>query len=341
VGFGRPDDELPFARDIARRFGTDHDEIVIQENVPDAVSRALGAFSEPFGDSSAVPCVEVFRAVARQVKVVLTGDGGDELFAGYGRYRQVARMPYLPFADRLVRPLERLPSWRRVQQARRAGRILGARRGARYRAAVEVFSSRERELLLGHPAVALPFPEGANDADAALAFDLDTYLPDDLLTKTDITSMAASLEARCPLLDHPLAEWVVPMGIGSKQNRHRGKLLLEAATRDLLPAESYLRPKRGFGSPVEQWLRGPLRGLLLDTVMSSSSRVSDWLDGACVRHVVRDVLEGRGNEHQAWALLALEHWARPAHGHTGRAGSRPPPHAGPGDVRSHRSQTSS
>jgi asparagine synthase (glutamine-hydrolysing) len=228
-----------------------------------------------------------------------------------------------------------------VQQARRAGRILGARGGARYRAAVEVFSAREKQLLLGERVVALGFPDAARDADAALAFDLGTYLPDDLLVKTDITSMSASLEARCPLLDHPLAEWVVPMGIESKQDRRRGKLMLEAATRDLLPAESYLRPKRGFGSPVDEWLRGPLRALFADTVLSARCRVGDWLDDARVRRVGQDVLEGRGNGHQAWALLALEQWARSVSDGTPGEQGREVSHARLGDDRSQRSQTRS
>ncbi len=254
---------------------------------------------------------EVFRHVAREVKVVLTGDGGDELFAGYGRYRQAARFPYVPFADRLVRPLDRLPAWRRVQQARRAGRVLGTRRGARYRALVEVFSPHERHLLLGHASFVSQLPDGgSSDPDAALTSDLGAYLPDDLLVKTDITSMAASLEARCPLLNHVLAEWVVPMPIDSKQDRVRGKRLLEAATRDLLPPEAYRRPKRGFGSPVEQWLRGPLRQLFEDTVMAPRAHVGDWFDRRSLRKVGRDVLAGRGNAHQAWALLALEIWSR-------------------------------
>jgi asparagine synthase (glutamine-hydrolysing) len=314
VGFGRPDDELSHAREVARRYGTEHREIIVQENVPESVSLALAAFSEPFGDSSAVPCAEVFRHVAREVKVVLTGDGGDELFAGYGRYRQAARLPYVPFADRLVRPLDRLPAWRRVQQARRAGRVLGTRRGARYRALVEVFSPRERRLLLGHcgqGSLGSQLPDGGStDPDAALAADLRVYLPDDLLVKTDITSMASSLEARCPLLDFVLAEWVVPMPIHAKQDRARGKRLLEAATRDLLPPEAYLRPKRGFGSPVEQWLRGPLRALFEDTVMAPQARIGGWFDRANLRNVGREVLAGRGNAHQAWALLALEIWSR-------------------------------
>jgi asparagine synthase (glutamine-hydrolysing) len=328
VGFGRPDDELPQAREVALRYGTDHEEIVIRENLHEVVPRALAAFSEPFGDSSAVPCVEVFLEVARHVKVVLTGDGGDELFAGYDRYRQVAALPHLPLGGALARTLDRLPETRGLQRVRRGVRVLTGRRGARYRALIEVFSARERERLLGIVPAALGVPDDeSTDADAALAFDLGVYLPDDLLVKTDITSMAASVEARCPLLDHQLAEWVIPAPIGAKQSRRRGKLLLEAATRDLLPPHVYSRPKRGFGSPVEQWLRGPLRALFEDTVMSPQARIRDWLDSRSIREVGRAVLEGRSSGHQGWALLALEAWGR-AHE---RDAAGPMPRTGPGE----------
>jgi asparagine synthase (glutamine-hydrolysing) len=314
VGFGREDDELPAAREVARQYGTDHHEIVIQQNVTEAVPRALARFSEPFGDSAAVPCAEVFREVARSVKVVLTGEGGDELFAGYGRYRQVLNLPFVPFADRLIRSLDGLPRHRRVLQLCRAGRVIGSRRAARNRALIEVFSVREKDALLGRSTrdagLELRADGAPTDADAALAFDLGVYIPDDLVTKTDMTAMAWGLEARCPLLDYELAEWVVPMPIAVKQDGHRGKLLLEAATRDLLPAHIYRRSKRGFGSPVDQWLRGPLRALFEDTVMSPSARLRAWLDGHEVESIGRSVLAGRGNAHQAWALLALETWAR-------------------------------
>lgn len=309
VGFGRGDDELPQAREVARRYGTQHHEISVRGDVLNATTRALSAFSEPFGDSSAVPCSEVFREVARHVKVVLTGDGGDELFAGYDTYRQVARLPFVPFAAAGARLLDRAPAWRIVQRARRAGRVLGRRRVERHRALTEVFSPAEVRRLLGwSPDVPASTP-GGSDADAALASDISMYLPDDLLVKTDITSMANSLEARCPLLDQVLGEWVIPMPIACKQDNRRGKLLLEAATRDLLPPQIFTRPKRGFGGPVDEWIRGPLRPLFCDTVMAASARVRDLLDGASVRDVGRGVLDRRGNGHQAWALLALEQWA--------------------------------
>jgi asparagine synthase (glutamine-hydrolysing) len=318
VGFGRADDELPFARAVAERYATKHHEIIIDEGARDATERALEAFSEPFGDSSAVPTLEVFRAVAREVKVVLTGDGGDELFAGYDRYRRVEGLPSVPGAGRMTPWLDRLPAWGALPRVRRAARMLGTRRASRYRAMIEVFTHSERRSLLdGSAGVAQSVPDSPTDVDSALAFDLSVYLPDDLLVKTDIASMHWSLEARCPLLDHVLTEQVVPLPARFKQDARQGKLVLREAVGELLPAVVRARAKRGFGSPVDAWLRGPLRPMLGDLVESRRSPLRDWLDGGAIDRVMRHATSGRGNAHQAWALLALAGWG------AGRSGPRP------------------
>ena len=297
------------ARIVARQYRTQHNEIVLTEGAREATERALRAFPEPFGDSSAVPTLEVFRAVAREVKVVLTGDGGDELFAGYDRYRMVEALPSARMARPVGRWLEHLPSWSGVQRLRRAARVVGARPADRYRALLEVFSFRERRALLGDDAgVARLVGEANTDVDTALGFDLGVYLPDDLLLKTDIASMHWGLEARCPLLDQALAEQVIPLPARYKQDTRQGKLLLRAAVADLLPPEILARGKRGFGSPAGEWLRGPLRSMLGDLVESPRSPVRDWLAGPAIDRTLRSVLRGAGNEHQAWALLALGGW---------------------------------
>lgn len=309
VGFGRGDDELPIAVAVANRYGTMHQEIVIQTDVVEATLRALNAFSEPFGDSSAVPCSEVFREVAKHVKVVLTGDGGDELFAGYGRHRLMESLPFVPGGAMLASALDLLPPQRHVQRLRRALRAFGRRGPERYRALVEVFSRRARRLLLGHDATPSTLAEPSiREVDSALDCDLNTYLPDDLLVKTDITSMMWSVEARCPLLDQELVEAIVPLPAALKQDRRRGKLLLRDACHSLLPDEVLTHPKRGFGSPVEQWLRGPLRSMLSDLVLSERAKLGSLVDAGVVRRLVGPVLNGHGNGHQAWALLALAAW---------------------------------
>lgn len=310
VGFGRADDELPIARAVAAHCSTEHREIVLSQDVAAATERALAGFSEPFGDSSAVPCSEVFREVAQHVKVVLTGDGGDELFAGYGRYRTVARLPYVPGIGRL----DMLPSWvpahPRLQSLGRGARVAGARGARRNRAMVEVFGPAARGRLLGGFEHAAPVVERVStDVEAALDADLCGYLPDDLLVKTDITSMMWSVEARCPLLDQELVEAIVPLDSALKQNGTNGKLVLRDLAEKLVPAAVLSHPKRGFGSPVDQWLRGDLAPMLGDLVGSKSGPLATLLDFRAVDRVLADVARGWGNAHQAWALLALAAWA--------------------------------
>ena len=306
VGFGQGDDELPFARAVAKRHQTDHHELVVTGELAGEVVEGLSAHGEPFGDSSAVPTAAVCRAVAREAKVVLTGDGGDELFAGYGRYRRVGSLPHVPFADRAAALAGRAAS-----RYRRAALAVGRRGDARNRALVEVFSLEERRRLLGQDARALPAPEGpTGDVDAAIAFDLAVYLPEDLLPKVDAASMRHGLESRAPFLDQELAALVVPLAEEEKQTATQGKLALRAAVKDLLPEEILGREKRGFGSPVEQWLRGPLRPMLEGLLFPPSARAKSLLDPTAIDAVVKEVARGRGNAHQAWALLALEQWLR-------------------------------
>jgi asparagine synthase (glutamine-hydrolysing) len=313
VGFGRSDDELPFARAVAERWQTEHHEILVTSDLAVQVSEGLGAFGEPFGDSSAVPMVAVCKEVAKQVKVVLTGDGGDELFAGYGVYRRLARIPHVPQARALEGPIARLPASRFRSRLGRLMRAAAATGDGRQRALIEVFSAAERsELLNGQPRSTFQagFGPRTDAVDAALAFDLGVYLPDDLLQKTDIASMCWGLEARCPLLDQALAALAIPPPVRAKQNAREGKLLLRQAAGDLIPEAILRRQKRGFGSPVEQWLAGPLRPMAEDLLRDPKARIRGWLDGRAIDRVLDQVVEGRGNGHQGWALLALEVWAR-------------------------------
>jgi asparagine synthase (glutamine-hydrolysing) len=147
-------------------------------------------------------------------------------------------------------------------------------------------------------------------ADAAMAFDLGVYLPDDLLVKVDIASMHWGLESRAPFLDPRIGELVIPFPANAKQDRDAGKQMLKAAMEDELPAAILHRPKRGFGSPVEEWLQGPVRPLMEDLLAPPSAKVRDLLDGGQVDQVLEGARTGRGNAHQAWALLALESWLR-------------------------------
>jgi asparagine synthase (glutamine-hydrolysing) len=310
VGFGARDDELPFARMIADRYRTDHHEIIVSDGLVDQVEQTLSAYSEPFGDSAAVPSLAVARAVSRHVKVVLTGDGGDELFAGYERYRSLAALPHLPTSP-LAGAIERLPPGLRRGRARRLFAAMGSRGRERHRALVEVFNGSERRRLLGGAARVAPLgPDaGRTDADVALAFDLSISLPDDMLVKTDIAAMHFGLESRCPLLDKAVAALAIPPGSALKQRGHQSKLIFRGAVGDLLPEAILSRPKRGFGSPVGQWLRGPLRNMFRDLVGSRAAAIRRWMDGREIDRIVESTLAGRCNPHQGWLLLMLEGWA--------------------------------
>ncbi len=319
VGFGRDDDELPHARVVADRYRTDHTEIVLDGDLETRVDRALRAYSEPFGDSSSVPTVAVFEAVAKHAKVVLTGDGGDELFAGYDRYREVLRLPRVPGARHLAAGLDQLAklgaSARPFAKARRGALLAASDAASRARSLVEVFGAGERARLLGGALRGLdPIEEiDARDLsapDLAMAEDLHRYLPDDLMLKTDVAAMAASVESRSPFLDPNLARAVVPLAWSTKQTRDEGKTLLKSIAAELLPASILTRKKRGFGSPVEAWLRGPLRRAFEDALCSPDSFVRRELDPRAVDAVFLNVASGRGNGHQGWALFALERWAR-------------------------------
>ena len=315
VGFGDADDELPFARLVADKFACAHSELVVGGGAAESAQAALALCGEPFGDSSIVPTLAVFREVARVSKVVLTGDGGDELFAGYDRYRLAARLPRSARGARAAALLGHVVPARHRSRLHRLSQALGSSGARRARALVEVFSLAERQALLHQdagtsPLLELDGPEGTRDVDAALQFDLRVYLPDDLLYKVDSASMRWAVESRSPLLDTDLAALVVPPGPSSKQDRAAGKLLLKEAVADLLPPAILARKKRGFGSPVERWLKGPLAPMLADLVRAPNARIRTFLDPRAVDAVLDRSLGPRGNPHQAWALLALESWAR-------------------------------
>jgi asparagine synthase (glutamine-hydrolysing) len=312
VGFGSATDELPMARLVADRYRTDHHELKIDLDLSTQAERAIRAYGEPFGDSSAVPTVAVFSAVAPHARVVLTGDGGDELFGGYDRYREVQRWPRVPgvgLATQVVDRLERRISDRRLSRVRRGLELLGPNE-SKVRAYVEIFGRGARRALLGETGARSYVPRSFDAANAAIETDLAVYLPDDLLVKTDVAAMAASVESRCPLLDPEIARTAIGWSIEAKLGRREGKLALRGAVPDLVPREILTRPKTGFGSPVERWLSGPLRDWMLDLLTSSGARLRDHVDGARAARVAHEVARGAGNAHQAWALLALEVWLR-------------------------------
>jgi asparagine synthase (glutamine-hydrolysing) len=324
IGFQPADfDESHYARMVAERFGTNHHELMVSGGAPEIIDDIVWHYDQPFGDSSAVPSFHVARLTRPHVTVVLNGDGGDESFAGYDRYRLSRYAAYfqLPAAVRLGLYAAAVPA---ARYFRRGRRLLNLRPNS----ATEMYFGTLTHLMpaqkpwlyapdtLGHlleqpspPLLALDGKRHRSLLDAMLETDINHYLPDDLLVKMDVATMAHSLEARSPFLDHVLMEFMASVPAAYKIRDGHAKYLLKAALRGILPDAVLDRPKMGFGVPLGQWLREGLRELLLDTVLSPTALARGLFRPESVRAMVAAHLAG-SNDYQyvLWDLLLLERW---------------------------------
>lgn len=328
-------DELPYARLVAQRFGTDHHELVIDADQTDVLPMLVRHLGEPFADSSIVPTYHVSRITREHVTVALNGDGGDELFAGYDRYKAaaIARLTTERLPAPVVRGLARvagvlpLASWmpRPVHRIRRFAVALGSTPEARHLRWTGYFTGELRDRVVG-PALrslgsgrayrrlaAAAELSGATDpSEHYMASDILTYLPDDLLVKVDIASMACSLEARSPLLDHHLAELVLRLPPEYKLSPRTSKVLLRRAMRGIVPDEILdRRRKMGFSAPVGAWLRGPLRGLYGDAATASRAEDQGFIAPGAAAALYAEHASGKTDRTlQLWNVLMLELWLR-------------------------------
>lgn len=330
VGFAEAGyDELPYARLVAERYGTDHHEFVVDIDAAAVLPELVRHFGEPFADSSAIPTYWVARTARKHVTVVLNGDGGDELFGGYLRYRGVALARYVDRVPGLATLLagtgEMLP--KTLTRGRGLGRTLRFMRAAsrdpleRYYRWVGYFTGERRAATLAQPLAGRShadlIADAADDARATdpvermMAADLTGYLPGDLLVKMDIATMANSLEARSPFLDQEVVAFVTALPRSYKLSARRSKILLRDAMRGILPEETLTRPKMGFGVPVGPWLRGPLRSLLEDALLASDAHIGPLVDREAVGRLVREHVSGMADHTSfLWCLLMLELWFR-------------------------------
>ena len=274
VGF-REDryNELPYARRVAEWCGTSHHELLVEPGDLKVLDELLAGFDEPFADSSAIPTYLVSRLARQHVKVVLSGDGGDELLAGYERYRVDHQRRWLgALGDlHLGAPLRTVADLLPVGGGRNLLHNLSLPRTERYLESLSVFPERALRGVLGSSGAA-SYPLG-HLADPDLDplsrlqdLDMKTYLPGDILTKVDRMSMANSLEARVPLLDHRLVEFACALPTDLRMRAGAGKYLLKHALRGRIPAELLVRPKQGFGVPLEAWFSGSIRGFFRDQI---------------------------------------------------------------------------
>lgn len=322
VGFGLPSDETGAAGAVAARLGTVHTAITVSADDAGRTIREVAAiYDEPFADAAAVPTYLMARRAKEDVTVVLTGEGGDELFGGYRRY--IAEQAY-SVARLLPRSLrgwsgldriERIPRLRRFGQALRA--LAHDERLARYTAWTESFHAAERQRLLGRPSDALgraladavPDPSTvADDVTAMAVFELRTWLVDGYLEKVDKATMAASLEARVPLLDHRLVELMALAPRDWKVSVTSTKVLLRELARRWVDDEITRRPKRGFGPPIGQWLRTSLRDEV-GAMTVAGSALHALVDPDEVQAIVSGFRAGEWREGQVWSLLMLSLWA--------------------------------
>lgn len=327
--------ELPHAQRVAERFGTEHHEMIVNPDALAVLRTLVRHYGEPFADSSAIPTYYVAQLTRQHVKVALNGDGGDENFAGYDRYLgSVLAETYqrIPSAVRryMVEPAVRLipeglPRQNRVKRARRFVEAAALPLAERHLRWMTYFSPEQKGALYtpefqsqldGHNSRGWLLEQfgvrgrnGHTRLDTVLDVDVHSYLAYDLLVKMDIATMANSLEGRSPLLDHKVMEFCARLPDEMKVRGNQSKYLLKKVASGLLPAENLYRRKMGFGVPVGEWMRGELRPLLEDALLSERSARRGYFSPAAQKQMVRDHLEGKQDyAYNLWALLWLELW---------------------------------
>ena len=331
IGFNEDSfDELKYARVAAKHFNTEHHEFVVTPDLFDLIGEIVGHFDEPFADQSALPTFMLSKMARRHVTVVLSGDGGDELFAGYSRY--------LTDLDR--GSYAKIPNILREQVLRRASSLLPhAAPGknflynvsldpiGRYIDSISAFNGPRRSYLYSEAFAASlngngsaaeklfrQFGESVSSDDPIarlLYLDSKTYLPGDILTKVDRMTMANSLEARVPLLDHELIELVAKIPSALKLNGRETKHILKKAMSGIVPDEILYREKQGFGVPINEWINDQLRDRITDDLTSRSSMERGYFDQEYVGMLLKEHSAGRLDHSNAlWMLWMLELWFR-------------------------------
>ena len=327
--------EIEDARRIAQRFGTEHHELVVKPDALEVLPALVRHYGEPYADSSAIPTYYLSKMTREHVTVALSGDGGDECFAGYERYaamRIAEGYNHLPriLKERVLEPaIAALPAASatrsRYGRVRRLLGVMGQERTERYLMLTCGFTEEMKAELYtrefrGRTAKASPLTymkpwfsgNGELDIiDRLMMADTANYLPNDLLVKVDIASMAVSLEARAPFLDHHVMEFAASLPAAYKLRGLTTKSLLKRALKGLLPDETLTRRKMGFGVPISHWFRVELKGFLSDTILSDKALGRGYFTPGVVRRLVDEHAAGRRDyAPQLWTLLMLELWHR-------------------------------
>jgi asparagine synthase (glutamine-hydrolysing) len=328
IGFREGDyDERRYARAVARRFGTKHEEEIVSPDAVATLPHVLAAHDEPFGDPSSIPTWYVCRMARRHVTVCLSGDGGDELFAGYRRYAVIAReravTKYLP--QRLLAQVSRLGKLVLSPEAKRRNFVERMATGLEphYASFRAIFTPAMRRRLFSpefHRTLDVSetarlmakVPVATLETDPIsplLASDFTSYLPDDVLTKVDRMSMAHSLECRVPFLDHEVVEFVTKLPISHKLHGGVSKRLLRSLVAPHLPPEVLSHRKQGFSVPLRDWLRNELRGQLHDAIHGRTLRETGMFQPAYLQRVEQIHQSGRRDlSWHLWQILIMDQW---------------------------------
>lgn len=318
-------DELPDARRVAEHLGTEHHELVVRADATGLLDTLAHHFDEPFGDSSAIPTYLVSQLAAKHVKMVLSGDGGDELFAGYSRYRRYAalqriRRSTLGMGPGLARLAGALIPGAKGRRLAGIGQRMGLPWPDDYLALVGLASPADLGLLFGERAKTDPFgsirqrfvrSDIDSDMERILSGDMDTYLADDILTKVDRTTMAVSLEGRAPLLDQNLIAFAARLPFDMKLRGEQGKYLFRKVAARLLPADVLNKRKQGFAIPLASWFRTDLKPMLLDTIGSRAFRERGLFSMQGIQTLVDEHQQGLQDRGELlWMVMVLETWLK-------------------------------
>ena len=319
--------ELKYARLAAKHFGTDHHEFIVTPDICHIVDELAWHFDEPFADSSAIPTYMVSKLAREHVTVILSGDGGDELFAGYTRYIIDRRRSGFARLPRFLRHGVMQPASRHLPHGlwgRNYLHNIALDPLERYQDSVSIFTGLNKQSLYtnefcrqlrnggdGAPSISkyAARVRTGEPLDALLYFDSKMYLPGDILTKVDRMSMAVSLEARVPLLDHHLIEFVTRIPASMKMKGLETKHIFKRAVGDLVPAEILHRSKQGFGVPIQEWINKQLRRRIRETLTEPRARQRGYIEPRYV-DLLLDEHERNRRDHssQLWALFMLELW---------------------------------
>ena len=336
IGFPQKEyDETTYARQTAEKFGTEHTELIVTPNIHGIIETIIDRCDEPFADSSLIPTFALCELARKSVTVAFSGDGGDELFAGYERYRAVQlglwadRMP--DFVRKfLAGPIRSLipASTRQKATLRRLKRFLetlNMEPMERYLQWIAIFNrERRRELYTDEFAEQISGHDSLHFLDEAAAncnrrdfvskislIDLQTYLPCAGLTKVGTAATANSLDVRSPLLDHRVVEFATKIPLKHKIRGRLGKYILRDTFRDFLPASIDKRRKMGFGVPIDVWFRGPLKNFVWEILLDSQTFRRGFFRREAVERLLNDHFENRfDHAYRIWALLVLELWLR-------------------------------